>query len=37
MPDILERKAGDLTPRIDRGGCQNYGHCIDEAPDAFVL
>ena len=37
MSDILERKVGDLTIRIDRTQCQSYGHCIDEAPHAFVL
>jgi ferredoxin len=37
MSDILERKVGDLTIRIDRSQCQSYGHCVDEANDAFVL
>jgi ferredoxin len=37
MSDILERTVGDLTIRLDRSGCQSYGHRIDEAPDAFAL
>jgi ferredoxin len=37
MPDIVERTVGDLTIRIDRGQCQSYGHCIDEAESAFAL
>ena len=37
MSDIVERTVGDLTIRIDRGRCQSYGHCVDEAAHAFVL
>ena len=38
MPEeIEERVVGDLTIKIDRSICVGFGHCIDEAPDAFRL
>jgi len=32
-----ERVVGDLTIKIDRSICVGFGHCIDEAAEAFRL
>ena len=37
MADIVERKVGDLTLRIDRDLCVGFEHCTDESPSAFRL
>lgn len=37
MPEIEERKVGDLLIRIDRSLCVGFGHCMEEAEAAFVL
>ena len=37
MAEIEERVVGDLTIRIDRSVCVGFGHCIDEAAQAFQL
>ncbi len=37
MADIVERKVGDLTLRIDRDLCVGFEHCTDESPTAFRL
>jgi ferredoxin len=38
MPsDDLERTIGDLTIRVDRDLCVGFGHCLEEAVDAFDL
>ena len=38
MPEeIEERVIGDLRIRIDRSVCVGFGHCIDEAAEAFRL
>lgn len=36
-PDMIERRVGDLTVRIDRLLCVGFADCVDEAPGAFVL
>ena len=36
-PDVIERRIGDLTVRIDRLLCVGFADCVDEAPGAFVL
>ena len=33
--DLVERKIGDLTIRIDRGTCIGTGNCMKVAPEAF--
>jgi len=35
MSDDKERTIGDLTIRIDHELCVGFGHCVEEAPDAF--
>jgi ferredoxin len=37
MAEIEERVVGDLAVRIDRSICVGFGHCIDEAAEAFEL
>lgn len=37
MSDLLERRVGDLTLRIDRHLCVGFGDCVDEAPASFEL
>lgn len=37
MADILERRIGSLTVRIDRLLCVGFGDCIGEAPGSFNL
>lgn len=37
MADIEERAVGDLVVSIDRSICVGFGHCIDEAAEAFRL
>jgi ferredoxin len=37
MTEIEERVIGDITIRVDRSICVGFAHCIDEAPDAFLL
>lgn len=37
LDEIEERVVGDLTIRIDRSICVGFGHCIDEAQEAFRL
>lgn len=37
LEETEEREIGDLTIRIDRTICVGFGHCIDEAHDAFRL
>lgn len=33
--DVVERKVGELTVRIDRLICVGFGDCIEESPRAF--
>lgn len=35
--DVVERRVGDLTVRIDRLLCVGFADCLEEAPGAFVL
>ncbi len=35
MGDLVERKIGDLTIRIDRAACISTANCMKLAPDAF--
>jgi ferredoxin len=35
--EIQERVVGDITIKIDRSICVGFGHCIDEAQEAFRL
>ena len=35
MSDVVERRLGGVTVRIDRLLCVGFGDCIDEAPDSF--
>jgi ferredoxin len=37
MADIIERRIGGLTVRLDRHLCVGFGDCIDEAPAVFEL
>lgn len=37
MSDVEERAFGDLTVRIDRTLCVGFGHCVEDAPEAFAL
>lgn len=37
MSDVVERRVGGLTVRIDRLLCVGFGDCIDDAPEAFQL
>jgi len=37
MGDVVERKIGDVTVRIDRGTCIGSGNCIKGAPELFQL
>jgi ferredoxin len=37
MTQIEERTLGELTIRIDRSMCVGFGHCVDEAEQAFRL
>lgn len=37
MGDVLERRVGDLTIRIDRTLCVGFGDCIQESPETFLL
>jgi len=37
VSDLLERRVGGLTVRIDRHLCVGFGDCIDEAPGSFEL
>ena len=37
MTDIIERKFGELTVRIDRGVCISSESCIEAAPEIFYL
>lgn len=37
MSDVVERRVGELTVRIDRLLCVGFGDCIDDAPEAFEL
>lgn len=37
LEETEERVIGDLTIKIDRSICVGFGHCIDEAHDAFQL
>jgi len=37
VADVVERKIGELTVKIDRLLCVGFGDCIDEAPESFVL
>jgi ferredoxin len=37
VAEVDERTIGDITIRVDRSICVGFGHCIDEAPDAFIL
>jgi ferredoxin len=37
LDETEERVVSDLTIKIDRSICVGFGHCIDEAPDAFQL
>jgi ferredoxin len=35
LQDLVERKIGGLTVRIDRLLCVGFGDCIEEAAEAF--
>jgi ferredoxin len=35
MGDLVERRIGDLTIRIDRGTCISTGNCMKLAPEVF--
>jgi ferredoxin len=35
--EIQQRVVGDITIKIDRSICVGFGHCIDEAQEAFHL
>jgi ferredoxin len=37
VSEIEERRVGGLTVRIDRSLCVGFGHCSEEASDAFAL
>jgi len=37
MTDIIERKFGELTVRIDRSVCISSESCIEAAPEIFYL
>lgn len=37
MSETIERTVGDLTIRLDRANCSGFGHCAEDAPDAFAL
>jgi ferredoxin len=37
VSDVVERRFGGLTVRIDRLLCVGFGDCIDDAPEAFTL
>lgn len=37
MSDVLERRVGGLTVRIDRLLCVGFGDCIEGAPETFEL
>lgn len=37
MSDVQERTVGDLTVRIDRSLCVGFGHCVEDAIEAFAL
>jgi ferredoxin len=37
MTETEERVIGDITIRLDRTICVGFAHCMDEAPDAFLL
>jgi ferredoxin len=37
VSDVVERRVGGLTVRIDRLLCVGFGDCIDDAPEAFAL
>jgi ferredoxin len=37
VSDVVERRLGGLTVRIDRLLCVGFGDCIDDAPEAFEL
>jgi ferredoxin len=37
VSDVVERRVGGLTVRIDRLLCVGFGDCIDDAPEAFEL
>jgi ferredoxin len=37
LSDIVERRIGRYTIRIDRNLCVGFGDCIPEAPDVFAL
>jgi ferredoxin len=37
MADLDERVIGDITLRRDRSVCVGFGHCVDEAPGAFLI
>lgn len=37
MSDIVEKKLGDLTVRIDRTLCVGFGDCVDEAEEVFAM
>jgi ferredoxin len=37
MSDVIERQVGDLTVMIDRSACTGFGHCVEEAREAFRL
>jgi ferredoxin len=35
VTDVVERRMGDLTVRIDRLLCVGFGDCIDGAPELW--
>ena len=37
MDDVVERRIGDLTIRIDRLLCVGFGDCIEVAPELFFF
>ena len=37
MSDAPEKKIGDITVRLNRGGCISTGACVKAAPEVFKL
>ena len=37
MSDVVEKRIGELTVRIDRELCIGSGNCVKVAPDLFEL
>jgi len=37
MSDVVERRIGDLTVRIERSLCVGFAQCVDESELAFQM